>query len=76
MQSAIERRQEILETLSDRRFETIDNLAAQFGVSRRTIRYDIEITIQLTLKYFHPNPSIPDFSIEIPKGGGVNDRFQ
>lgn len=43
MQSAIERRQEILETLSDRRFETIDNLAAQFGVSRRTIRYDIEI---------------------------------
>lgn len=43
MQSALERRQLILEALSDRRHETVENLAAEFGVSKRTIRYDIEI---------------------------------
>lgn len=32
----------ILEVLCKRRQETIDNLAQEFGVSRRTIRYDIE----------------------------------
>lgn len=43
MRSAMERRQMILEAMSDRRFETMDNLAAEFKVSYRTIRYDIEI---------------------------------
>lgn len=43
MQSALDRRQMILEALSDRRQETVENLAAEFGVSKRTIRYDIEI---------------------------------
>lgn len=43
MRSALDRRQAILETLSDRRFETIDNLASEFNVDRRTIRRDIEI---------------------------------
>ncbi|MBQ8763709.1 MAG: DeoR family transcriptional regulator [Clostridia bacterium] len=38
----VERRQKILEILSIRRFEKIDNLAAEFGVSERTIRKDIE----------------------------------
>lgn len=38
----MERRQKILEILSIRRFEKIDNLAAEFGVSERTIRKDIE----------------------------------
>lgn len=37
-----ERRQLLLDTLSIRRFDTIDNLAAEFGVSERTIRYDID----------------------------------
>lgn len=37
-----ERRQLLLETLSIRRFDTIDNLATEFGVSKRTIRYDIQ----------------------------------
>ena len=37
-----ERRQLLLDTLSIRRFDTIDNLAAEFGVSERTIRYDLE----------------------------------
>ena len=37
-----ERREAILEVLCKRRQETIDNLAQEFGVSRRTIRYDIE----------------------------------
>jgi predicted ArsR family transcriptional regulator len=42
MQGALERRQEILSVISSRRHDTIDNLAFEFGVSRRTIRYDIE----------------------------------
>ena len=41
MQSAIERRQQVLEAISDRRTERIENLAAEFGVSRRTIERDI-----------------------------------
>ena len=43
MRSALDRRQLILEALSDRRCETVERLAAEFGVSKRTIRYDIEI---------------------------------
>ena len=43
MQSALDRRQSILEAISDRRFETLENLAAEFGVSKATIRRDIEI---------------------------------
>ena len=43
MQSAVERRQSILELMCERRHETIDNLAFEFGVDRRTIRRDIEV---------------------------------
>ncbi len=43
MLSALERRQEILEALNLRRFETIDRLASEFHVSRSTIRRDIEV---------------------------------
>jgi len=43
MQSALDRRQMILEALSDRRYETLDGLATEFGVSKMTIRRDIEI---------------------------------
>lgn len=43
MQSALDRRQAILEVLSDRRYETRESLAAEFGVSKRTIERDIEI---------------------------------
>lgn len=43
MRNATERRQFILEILSDRRFETIDNLANEYNVSRSTIKRDIEI---------------------------------
>ena len=42
MRSANERRQLILEALSDRRFETRESLASEFGVSTRTIERDIE----------------------------------
>lgn len=38
-----ERRSKILDRLARRRSDTILNLAAEFGVSERTIRYDIEI---------------------------------
>ena len=37
-----ERRNEIMKTLCRRRYETISNLASEFGVSERTIRRDIE----------------------------------
>lgn len=37
-----ERRNEILKRLSRRRRDTISNLASEFGVSKRTIRRDID----------------------------------
>ena len=39
---AIERRQELLNTLCRRRHDKIDNLAFEFCVSERTIRRDIQ----------------------------------
>ena len=41
MQNAVERRQLVLEAISDRRTVQIESLAAEFGVSRRTIERDI-----------------------------------
>ena len=41
MQSTLERRQEILETLLLRRRDTVPNLANEFGVSANTIRRDL-----------------------------------
>lgn len=65
--TASERRKEILEVLCSRRTEIIDNLAFEFNVSRRTIRYDIEI---LSL----------DYPIYTSKGNGggvyVDDNFK
>lgn len=39
--SLSERRQRLLEVLSLRRCDTYDNLAREFNVSKRTIRYDV-----------------------------------
>ena len=41
MQSALSRRQEILNVLMYRRQDTVSNLAFEFHVSKRTIRRDI-----------------------------------
>ena len=46
--TASERRQAILETLCERRKETRENLAFEFGVCVRTIDYDVQA---LSLKY-------------------------
>ena len=46
--SSMERRMEILEVLCWRRSDTVENLANEFGVSKRTIKYDIEY---LSLSY-------------------------
>lgn len=43
MQSALDRRQAMLELLSDRRQETVANLMHEFKVSRCTVLRDIEI---------------------------------
>ncbi len=43
-----ERRNAILEVLCMRRFETVENLAFEFGVTGRTIRNDI---LMLSLEY-------------------------
>ena len=43
MRATTERRQAIIHILCQRRYETIDNLAFEFSVNRRTIRRDIEI---------------------------------
>lgn len=55
-----ERRNALLKILSMRRFETIENLAFEFGVSKRTIRYDIEA---LSLTY-------PIYAVQ-GNGGGI-----
>ncbi len=46
--TAKERRQAIIEILCQRRKETRANLAAEFGVTMRTIEYDI---VELSLQY-------------------------
>lgn len=60
MQSALDRRQAMLELLSDRRQETIPHLMAIFGVSRSTVLRDLEV-----LCCSAPIYSVPG------KGGGV-----
>ena len=57
--TAIERRQYILETLSDRRALNVDSLAKECSVSERTIRYDIEILSR----------SAPIFTVQGTRGG-------
>lgn len=60
MQSTAERRQSILEALCDRRYDTVVNLATEFGVSDRTIRNDILV---LSCSY-------PVYTVQ-GNGGGV-----
>jgi predicted DNA-binding transcriptional regulator YafY len=60
MQSALDRRQAITEVLSDRRFETIENLMAEFSVSRSTIKRDLEIL----------GCSVPIYTVK-GNGGGI-----
>ena len=43
MLSAFERRYEILKVLFQRRFETVTNLAFEFGVSKNTVYRDIDM---------------------------------
>ena len=59
--NANDRRMAILEALCERRHESIENLAFQFEVSIRTMKYDIE---RLTLAY-------PVYTTQ-GKGGGVH----
>lgn len=59
--TASERRAAILEVLCLRRHETRENLAFQFGVSKRTIEYDI---LTLSLEY-------PIYTTQ-GKGGGIH----
>ena len=60
MRSALERRQQMLEYLSDHRFTTYGELASEFGISRRTAVRDIE---ELTC-------SAPIFTVQ-GNGGGI-----
>ena len=55
------RRKNILAVLNERRHDTIDNLALEFDVSRRTIRYDVE-----ALSYDYPVYTVQG------NGGGVH----
>ena len=65
--TAAERRQAILEVLCMRRHETRENLANEFGVSKRTIEYDV---LNLMLTY-------PVYTVQ-GNGGGiyVTDNFR
>lgn len=58
--TASERRMALLEALCLRRHDTRENLAFEFGVSKRTIEYDVQI---LSANY-------PIFSVQ-GKGGGI-----
>ena len=49
MRNTAERRLRLLEIQCKRKLETLDNLAYELKVSKRTIRYDIEI-----LSYTYP----------------------
>ena len=60
MRSALERRQQMLEYLSDHRFTTYSELVSEFGISRRTAVRDIE---ELTC-------SAPIFTVQ-GNGGGI-----
>ena len=60
MRSALERRQQMLEYISDHRFTTYNELASEFGISRRTAVSDIEV---LTC-------SAPIFTVQ-GNGGGI-----
>ena len=60
MRSAFERRQQMLEYLSDHRFTTYSELASEFGIRRRTAVRDIE---ELTC-------SAPIFTVQ-GNGGGI-----
>lgn len=60
MQSALERRDELINVLCERRRDTVANLATEFDVSERTIRRDLEY---LTLSY--------PIETAQGKGGGV-----
>ena len=53
MRSALERRQEILEALSDRRFETVQNLATEFG--RRYLHNDQEALLRELMDGLQPD---------------------
>lgn len=59
--TANERREAILDVLCKRRFDKVENLAHEFDVSVRTIKYDIEI---LSLNH-------PLFTKVGAHGGGV-----
>lgn len=59
--TASERRMQIIQLLCKRRQERIENLAFEFGVSIRTIKYDIE---ELSLSY-------PIYTVPGRHNGGV-----
>jgi len=60
MQSALDRRQAMLEMLSDRRFETVANIMHEFGVSRSTVLRDVEVL----------SCSVPIYTVQ-GNGGGI-----
>lgn len=61
MEAVKERRRAIMEVLCVRRHETRGNLAFEFGVSKRTIEYDVQ---SLSLEY-------PIYTTQ-GKGGGIH----
>ncbi len=65
--SASERRKKLLEALCLRRYDTFDNLAREFNVSKRTIRYDVAELMR----------SYPEIETVRGYGGGikVSDGF-
>ena len=67
MKTTAERRLRLIEILCKRRKETLDNLAYELNVSKRTIRYDIEVL----------SVSFPIYTLTGPYGGVfIADGYQ
>ena len=70
---AIERRQELLNTLCRRRHDKIDNLAFEFCVSERTIRRDIQ---ELSLSYpIYTDSRRNSAGVHIEEGYYLNKQY-
>lgn len=72
MQSALERRDELINVLCERRRDTVANLAAEFGVSERTIRRDLEY---LTLSYPIETAQGKGGGVYVPEGYSRDKRY-
>lgn len=72
MQSAVERRQRIIEILNMRRFEKLANLAFELKVAKRTIERDIQV---LSCSYPIDTKTGPNGCVFVQDGYDLYERY-